>query len=133
MDDFDPLLGIDKYTREGIYNYEIDSMSDGVVILSSTGGISLEGGDDGDFDESNDPELRQAAINAAYEKAFAGEIDPMIVSKNKYPCHLALDANYPISVKIQMEALHKKRGDGVVIFDCGLDIKTTRSQLSSFT
>lgn len=130
LDDFDPLLGIDKYTREGIYNYEIDSMSDGVVVLSSTGGISLEGGDDGDFDESNDPELRQAAINAAYEKAFAGEIDPMIVSKNKYPCHLALDANYPISVKIQMEALHKKRGDGAVIFDCGLDIKTTRSPLT---
>lgn len=130
IDDFDVLLGINKYTRKAIDNYEIDSMSEDIVIPSVTGGISLEGGDDGDLDEAADPAVRKAALETAYLKAFKGDVDPFIASKNRYPCHLLLDANYPVETKQAMAALGEKRGDCAIIVDCGLDIKTIRSPLT---
>lgn len=130
IDDFDVLLGIDKYTRGAISNYEIDSMSDDVVVLSVTGGIALEGGDDGDFDESADASVRQAAMEAAYLKAYSGQTDEMIVSRNKYPCNVILDANFPVETKQAIAALVEKRTDCVGILDCGTEIKTVRSPLT---
>lgn len=130
IDDFDVLLGINKYTRKAIDNYEIDTMSEDIVIPSVTGGIFLEGGDDGDFDETADPAVRQAAMENAYFKAFSGNVDPLIVSKNRYPCHLMLDANYPVETKQAMAALCERRTDCTLILDCGLNIKTERSPIS---
>jgi len=130
MDDFDVLLGIDKYSRGALYNYEIDTMSEGAVVLNVSGGIFLEGGSDGDLDASNDPVARTEALNAAYLEAFSGEMDPMIASKNKFPTHLILDANYPENVKIALGALVKRRNDCVGIIDCGTDIKTKRSPIT---
>lgn len=130
IEDFDVLLGVNKYTRKAIDNYEIDSMSEDIVIPSVSGGISLEGGDDGDLDESADPAVRKAALETAYLKAFKGDVDPFIASKNRYPCHLLLDANYPVETKQAMAALGEKRADCAIILDCGLDIKTIRSPIT---
>lgn len=133
IDDFDVLLGIDKYTRNAINNYEIDSMSEDIVIPSVTGGINLEGGDDGDLDETADPKVRQAALENAYYKAFTGVVDPMIFSKNRYPCHVMLDANYPVETKQAMIALCERRGDCTLYLDAGLDIRTMRSPITYVT
>lgn len=130
IDDFDVLLGMDKYTRSEINNYEIDSMSEDIVIPSMTGGISLEGGDDGDFDETADPAVRQAALESAYLKAFSGDVDPMIVSKNKYPVHVFMDANYPVETKQAMIALCERRGDCTLYLDGGLELRTKRSPIT---
>lgn len=130
VNDFDVLLGVDKYTRDNIYNYEIDSMSDDVVVMNMMGGISLDGGDDGDLDETTDPAIRQEALNAAYLRAFMGETDPMIASKNRFPCHIFLDANYPVETKQAMAALCERRTDTALVLDAGLDIKTLRSPIT---
>lgn len=130
IDDFDVLLGIDKYTRKSINNYEIDSMSEDIVVPSMTGGISLVGGDDGDLDETADPAIRQAALEAAYLKAFNGDVDPMIVSKNRYPVHVFMDANYPVATKQAMIALCERRGDCTLYLDGGLNLKTKRSPIT---
>ena len=130
IDDFDVLLGIDKYTKKAINNYEIDSMSDDIVILSVTGGISLEGGDDGDLDESADPKIREAALESAYLKAFSGDVDPMIFSKNRYPCHVMFDANYSVPVKRAMAALCERRTDCTLYLDMGLDLRSMRSPIT---
>jgi hypothetical protein len=105
-------------------------MSDGVVVLNATGGIALEGGDDGDLADSADAATRKAALEAAYLKAFQGEIDPMIASRNKYPCNLILDANYPVETKQAIAALVEKRTDCAGYLDCGLEIKSLRSPLT---
>ena len=130
IDDFDVLLGMDKYTRSEINNYEIDSMSEDIVIPSVTGGISLEGGDDGDLDETADPTVRQAALEAAYLKAFNGDVDPMIVSKNRYPIHVFMDANYPVETKHAMIALCERRGDCTLYLDAGLNLRTKRAPIT---
>ena len=130
IENFDVLLGINKYTREAIDNYEIDTMSDDIVNPGVSGGIALEGGDDGALDESADATARATILNAQYVAAFNGEIDPMIFSRNKFPCHLLLDANYPVDAKIAMAALVERRTDAALILDCGLDIKTVRSPLT---
>lgn len=130
IDDFDVLLGIDKYTRSEINNYEIDTMSEDVVVPSVTGGISLMGGDDGDLDQTADPAVRQAALEAAYLKAFTGDVDPMIVSKNRYPIHVFMDANYPVETKQAMIALCERRGDCTLYLDGGLNLRTKRSPLT---
>jgi hypothetical protein len=124
LETFDALLGINKYSKEAITNYEVDTTSADVVVVNSLSGIALEGGSDGDFGESVDPEVRKAALEAAYLKAYSGETDPLIASKNKYPTNLILDANFPIETKQAILALTEKRGDCMCVVDCGTAIKT---------
>lgn len=130
LDDFDILLGVNKYTRQSIVNYEIDTTSSDVVVLNGLGGIALEGGSDGDLSENADPETRQAALEAAYLKAWSGETDPLIRSVNRYPTNLILDADFSVSVKQQMASLAEARGDCMVILDCGTKIKSKMSPLT---
>lgn len=130
IDDFDPLLGINKYTRSAISNYEIDTVSEDVVVLNALGGITLVGGDDGDLAENADPAVREAALKAAYLKAWSGETDEYIKSKNRYPANLILDANFEPETKAQMAALVEKRGDCMLVLDCGTEIKTKISPIN---
>lgn len=138
FDDFDALLGVNKYTGTAIQNYEIDTLSNDAVVLNAVGGVSLEGGDDGDLSESVDSATRTAALDAGYLAAFTAGMDPytpemydsMIRSKNKFPTNLILDANYPISVKEAMAALVEARGDCVLILDCGTEIKSKMSPIT---
>lgn len=127
FDDFDALLGVNKYSKTAIDNYEIDTTSTDVVVLNSLTGIALEGGSDGAFDESADPTTRNNMLEEAYTQAFGAEIDPLIRSKNKFPTNLILDANYPIPAKQELAALVEKRGDCMCVLDCGTSIKTKAS------
>lgn len=130
IDNFDVLLGIDKDSRDPIVNYEIDTLSEDVISLNATGGIALEGGSDGDLDESGDPVIRQRVLEEAYLKAFDGTTYPLIVSTNRYPCHVILDANFPVDTKIALAALVERRGDCIGLLDCGTEIKTYRSPIT---
>lgn len=130
LEDFDVLLGVNKYTRQSIVNYEIDTTSPDVVVLNSLGGIALEGGSDGDLSESADPETRQAALEAAYLKAWSGETDPLIRSVNRFPTNLILDADFSVPVKQEMASLAVARGDCMLILDCGTKIKSKMSPLT---
>lgn len=122
---FDVLLGINKFTKEAIPHYTIDTASAGSVVVNQLAGINLDGGTDGAFAKVSDPtdtekvNARLTAINTAYKAAFDGTTDPFIKSRNKFPTNLILDANYPINVKTSLAALVSARRDCFGILDCG--------------
>lgn len=134
VDTFDCILGIDKYTRQAEANVEIAAESvDGAgtsVSPSSTAGLALGAGSDGALALTNDAATRQAALDTLYTKAFNGEIDEYIKSKNRYPVSLIIDANYPVTTKRAMVALATKRTDCMVMLDCGTGITTKASVLT---
>jgi hypothetical protein len=116
IENFDVLLGLDKTTKEAIENYEIipedlevEEGKEAAIAITSTGGVALIGGTDG---------------------ALALDADPNIVSKNRFPTTLILDANYPISVKLALASLATRRTDCMAMIDCGLNIATKASLLS---
>lgn len=139
---FDPILGINKNLASSanyssfadvtndvggdarIANYNIVSDAElGTVELNSILGVSLDAGSDGVFALGSVG--REEAINTAYEAAFKGEIDRNILSKYRCPIDVALDANYPIKVKIAMSVLNDTRKeDHITYYDLGLDIST---------
>lgn len=127
---FDPLLGVNKFTRKGISNLVIDTASNDAVAVNTLNGIALEGGDDGDLSDNIDSATRQATLDDLYEKAFAGELDPLIKSKNRFPTDLILDANYPVQAKVCLAALAEKRRDCGIVLDCGTGIKTKNAPLT---
>ena len=124
---FDPILGINKYTKKAITGLEIDTSSEGVVAINSLSGVALSGGNDGDLDEKIDAKTRQATLDKLYLSAFEGSIDPLIASENKYPTTFIMDANYTVETKIAMATLASKRQDCALILDCGLGITTKAS------
>ena len=124
LDDFDALLGINKYTQAAITNYTIDTTSTGVVALNSLSGVPLQGGSDGDFGAAVAAATRKTALNAAYLNAFNGTTTSEIKSKNKFPANLILDANFEVETKLAIAALATARTDCVAILDCGTGITT---------
>lgn len=131
LNDFDVFLGIDKYAKSAIKNYKIDTVSEGSISVNRLGGFALMGGSDGQFGANIDPEVRSAALDGEYVKAFSGETDPYIKSKNKYPTNIILDANYSIPVKQLIASLATARGDCVAILDAGTGI-TSKSAVLPF-
>lgn len=124
LNDFDALLGIDKYTRLAIDGLTIEPASavtpaegETAVDLSSATGIALLGGSDGSL--AANATGRNEALNALYLSAFSGEIDENIKSKNRYPTTLILDANYPIATKLAIATLAVQRGDCMAMLDFG--------------
>lgn len=93
--------------------------------------IALTGGHDGALDVSEDPAKRQAVIEELFKKAYAGELDPMIKSKNKFPTAIIPDCGFSQDIKNLIHDLNKKRGDSVALFDMGLTIKTQDSVLDA--
>lgn len=137
LNDFDPLLGIDKYTRLAIPNLTIETADDVVpgagetaVDLSVSTGIALMGGSDGSITADN-PDL-QDNLALLYENAFNAEVDPNILSKNRYPTTFIFDANFPLNVKLAIASLAIKRTDCMAMLDFGLDISTKASVGSYF-
>jgi len=124
LDDFDILLGIDKYTQTAITNYIIDTTAEDVIVLNSLAGVPLQSGNDGAFAASASAESRKTAMEAAYMAAFNGETTEDIKSKNKFPCSIILDANFPVNVKLAIAALANTRTDCVSIVDCGTGVTT---------
>lgn len=131
VNDFDPFLGVNKYTKTAITNYTIDTVAVDAVVPNALGGVSLQGGSDGDFGASINAATRNAAIEAAYVDAFSGVTDPAIKSKNKFPTNLILDANFSPSVKALIAALVIARTDCIGILDCGIGI-TTKASIASY-
>ena len=129
INDFDVLLGINKYTRGAIDNYEIDSTSDDAVVLNDLDGIALLGGTDGTLSADTPKSARDAALEKLYEDAYSGEIDPMIVSKNKFPTNIIPDANFSPNIKTLIHALAMKRGDGIALFDAGVTGITNKNNV----
>lgn len=126
FNDFDALLGIDKYTRDAIPNYEIETAStvtagvgETAVDLSVDIGIELIGGSDGTLDADT--------LNLLYKNAFAGKIDENIKSKNRYPSTFIFDANFDVSTKLEILKLAKLRTDCMAVLDFGLNIATKAS------
>lgn len=139
---FDPILGINKNLASSanyssfadvtndvggdarITNFNIVSDTElGTVELNSILGVSLDAGSDGVFALGSPG--REDAIVAAYEAAFNGEIDRNIQSKYRCPIDVALDANYPINVKIAMSKLNDiRKEDHITYYDLGLDISS---------
>lgn len=121
---FDPILGIDKtlaYSKSadyeayddvvrsgsGIAGFEIVA-DEGTVQFNTELGIRLEGGDDGAFALSSDPdkiEARRKAIRVAYYKALVGDkesgYDPEIMSTTKFPLDAVFDADFPLGVPLE--------------------------------
>ncbi len=127
--DFDALLGINKYSKEAIENYTIDNISEDAVSLNGLGGMPLVDGDDGALGADKTDAVRVAALEEAYLAAYGGQTDVAIKSKNKYPTNIILDANFSVPVKQLIAALAIARTDCVAILDCGIGITTKQSIL----
>lgn len=133
--EFDPLFGINKYTKTAIPNYTIIAPADAAgaaaneypVSPSAITGIALLGGSDGALDAAQPADTRKTALDALYLKAFTGEIDPLIKSKNRYPSTLILDANFDVNTKLAIAALCEKRTDCMAMLDFGTAITTKAS------
>lgn len=131
FESFDPLLGIDKTTRGKIPNLEISgdvpsaSTSEVNVVLNATTGIPLTGGNEGSLTVGN--ANRETTLRNLYVKAFSGDIDPYIRSKNRFPTTFIYDANYPIEVKQLIASLALVRTDCMCSVDCGTGIITKAS------
>lgn len=136
VNDFDPLMGIDKYTRLAIPGLTIELADDVVpgagetaVDLSIASGISLTGGSDGAI--AANAEGRDDALNSLYLKAFTGEMDPNIRSKNRFPTTFIFDANFNIETKLAIASLAVQRTDCMAMLDFGLGI-TTKASVASY-
>ena len=133
--EFDALFGLNKLTNKALPGYDIISAAGDTTAetgelpasFNSTEGVALTGGSDGSLAASVSEDVRTTTLNALYKRAFAGQIDEQIKSKNRFPTTFIMDANYPIDVKLQMLALATQRTDCFVMLDCGTAITTKAS------
>ena len=137
LNDFDALMGIDKYTRKAIPGLTIEpadavvpAKGETAVDLSVATGIALLGGSDGSLAETNTD--RQKVLDALYLNAYTGKIDENIRSKNRYPSTFIYDANFPVETKMAILALATQRTDCVAVLDFGLDITTKAAVLEYY-
>lgn len=84
-------------------------------------GNFLANGHDGAFTVNKttdaDGSKRLAAINAAYIKAFTGELDARILSATRIPAVALFDANFPMAVKTALVKLALFRFNELVYLD----------------
>ena len=131
--DFDVLLGQDKYSRyNSIPNYFIDPVGEVIVdpgqvpiSLTTTGGIALLGGSEGSL--ASGSTNRAAVLKDLYLRAFNGQIDERIKSRFQFPTTFIYDANYPIEVKMAIASLTRIREDNFATLDFGTEIYTRDS------
>lgn len=137
VDDIDIFGGVNKYTKQNLPLYDVDTTTDGVINPYGTDAypdIVLSNGDDGELGTLTGKE-RQAALDALYLKAYSSDketaIDPLIKSKNKFPTTILPDLGYSKEVKNCIAGLNEARTDCIALFDAGLDIKTTDSVIGA--
>lgn len=141
-EEFDPIIGIDKYLEKAKGNSKAYYVTQDIAIKSfeviedfnlhtvqfnTVLGIKLAGGSDGAFDPNTDPEIRQKAINERFIEAFNGEIDRNILSKYRIPLDYALDANFDTSVKLALAHFTGTRNQD---FRTYFDLNTNLASLS---
>ncbi len=129
LETFDPLLGINKYTKKKINNLTIDTTSEGAISINAISGIPLQGGSDGSLSDDVVGDERTTILNKLYLDAFKGDIDPNIRSRKRYPVNFIFDANYDIPTKLAIIELANKRR-AFYMLDCGTDITSKASPLS---
>lgn len=129
LETFDPLLGINKYTKKKITNLVIDTTSEDTISINALSGIPLQGGSDGALSDDITGEERITILNKLYQDAFKGDIDPNIRSRKRYPVDFIFDANYDIPTKLALIELANKRR-AFYMLDCGTDITSKASPLS---
>ena len=89
------------------------------ITVDGVAGVQLAGGDEGAFADP-DEEKRQAAIDAAYIKAFSGEYDRLILAANRMPFTRLYDANYDMPVKLELARLAIFRQSCMLYLDIGM-------------
>lgn len=137
LDEFDPLFGqrVGKYVADPFISFtseltdDVDKdapgydagnyTTDKIISVDAVTGISLKGGEDGEFDNS-DQNARDTAIEKCYVNAFSGTYDKLILSKERIPVTLFLDANYPYNAKRSLVDLALVRFGARVVTDCGV-------------
>ena len=127
---FDPLFGMAYGTSlTPLDGYSIDTTANGHISLSGASGVQLLNGSDGAFAE--DAAGRDAALAAAYLKAYSGEIDRNVASKKLFPTDVFLDANFDTATKAAMHTLIANRKDCMGMFDLGTKFNTYAGLLES--
>jgi len=134
VDDIDIFGGTNKYNNKALDWYTIDTTADDCINPYGADGypdIILADGSDGALDASKPITEREKVLDDLYKKAFSGEIDPMIKSKNKFPTSIIPDCGYSFEIKNLIKALNDARGDSIALFDMGTQIKTHQSVLDT--
>jgi hypothetical protein len=90
-----------------------------LAVVDDIAGNSLAGGSDGAF-AGSDTATVQAAVDAAYIKAFTGKFDKMILAPRRVESLALFDANYSMDVKVQLARLGMYRAAGPIYLDTGL-------------
>lgn len=130
IDEFDPFfgrgVGVDTMNK----NIEIipESVGTDDISVDRPQGVSLMGGDDGVFAQTDEQALYRAEIEC-YIKAFEGEYDRNILSIRRIPCDALLDANYPFEVKQVLADLANLREDCLLYLDAGTE--TTLAEIDN--
>ena len=156
---FDPLFGkgikvqqsrdpVDqpfiKFTEKE--SADIDTTADGyvaddytatdIITLDNVAGNRMESGSDGAFG-SDDPTVRQNAIDKMYMDAFSGNIDRLILSSRRIPTDALYDANYSMPVKFALVKLALHRFSCICYLDTNFkqslgvsDIRTLHTDFS---
>ena len=135
-DEFDPIFGYELGTanKDKFISFtqvkpgsgvpaggDADDYTDtkDIITPDSVEGVLLAGGTDGSF-KSADQTARDNAINKAYNDAFSGKLDKMILSNKRVHLNAIFDANYPYEVKKTLYDFATTRDDSVLYLDCGL-------------
>lgn len=133
-DEFDPFFGylVGSSTKDEFISFtEIkpDPLPGGadednytehkdIIKIDNIEGVLLGGGSDGLF-ASPDPNTRDQAIETAYNNAFSGKADPMIISNKRVHLDATFDANYPYACKKTLYQLALARDDSMLYLDSG--------------
>lgn len=142
IDEFDPFFGkavktqtqrvtpaepFIKFTEKLTDDVNVDAAdyvegnftSTDIIFVDDVAGNELLNGSDGAFGDSDETK-RQAAIDAAYIKAFSGELDKLILAPRRVKSMALFDANYSMDVKIALARLALYRCSCIVYLDTGI-------------
>lgn len=117
----DLFFGKDKKTLADIPNIEVNLADGDSINLSYMYGLQLKSGSNGSF---TDTPISTAEYEKQLIKFFNGTFDDDIYDLDKYKIDLCIDANYPPSVKREIESLACFREDFTYIRDMGIGLKT---------
>lgn len=113
------IFGYNRITEENNEYLVIDGGLENVGLFDIEG-VAFANGSDGSFGTDQPDTVRQEAINQALIAAYQGDTDRMIMSKTRFPIHIAYDCNFDVLVKKAMVSLVTKREDFALHLDTGL-------------
>ena len=119
------------------YNPDDYTTDTNIVNYSSTKGLELIYGTNGEFDTPSEGKTYDDEVSACMVNAFNGTYDRKILSSKRMPLTVVFDANYPFEVKQALADLILTRNDCPVRFDAGIitsfnEINTLVTRYKSF-